>query len=317
MASEAPTNAASPAAAQASAPSPAVPAPAVSKPGASPAPMADGAAPTPEAAPAPKKEEVDFSARFAALTKKERSILEKERQIKAAEKARESDPDYVQFQEFKKARENAKVNPLAYLEAAGLSYGQVSEFLLNDKKLTPEQRVEMLEESIRKDKETQATKAREDQEAADKAKKAAEDAEVEEVLQGHKQSVAKHLEEGGDVYELTLAHGEDGVELVNQVIMDYFEANQTILPIADAAKYVEEHLEKVAREKVLSLKRFQPKQGASADASAAGGQTTTPPPATQTTLTNRAVASAPPVESHRDLSDEESKRRAAALLRWT
>lgn len=302
MASEVTTNVASPAAAAAVAPTPTSEAPA--------ARPVEGASTEKPAAPVetpPKLEaEPDFGPRFAALTKKERAIVERERALKAQER---------EVSEWKKAREAARLDPLAFLEANGLSYDQVTQFVLNDRKLTEAQRLALVEERLKKEDESRA-----------EAAKAAEQREIQETINGHKSAIGEFLSKGGDDFEVTMSHGDEGVELVYQVIEQRYretfdpETGQgEILPIADAAKEVEAYLENLARERVLKLKKFQPKgevknEAASPTPPATGVVPETKRPAP--TLTNAAVASTPPPESHKDLSDEESKRYAASLLRW-
>lgn len=315
MAGEQTTNVASPGAAQAAgAPtsSPTPTAPADVRPGATAAPEVPGApetAATPPAAAEPTEtpkaeaEVPEFGPRFAALAKKERALTEREKAIKAQERA---------VQDYAKAKENARLDPLGLLEAHGLSFDDVTQFVINDRKLTEAQRLALLEERIKRDEEQKS------KEAKDRERQ-----EVESTITEHKDAIASFVHAGGDDFELVRAHGQDGVELVHQVVQDYWEANGQILPIDRAAKEVEAWLENQAREKVLKLKRFQPKQevmepatppqGDQAGADA-GGETRKPP---TPTLTNRASATAPPAESHNDLSDEDSKRKAAQLLRWS
>lgn len=294
------TNVASPGAAAANAPAtPATPS----------APEAGGeAAPSAEAKPeAPAKQEIDFGTRFAALTKKERAVIERERAIKAQER---------EIAEWKKSKEAAKLDPVAFLESHGLSYDQVTQFILNDRKLTEGQRLAMLEERLKKEDEERA-----------KAAKNAERAEVTQTITQHKAQIADFIAQGGDDFEVTRSYGEDGADLVFQVIEERYNATfdaetgvGEIIPIEVAARQVEDYLENLARERVLKLKKFQPKIEVVTDA-----VPSTPPakgvapeiakrPAP--TLTNAAVASIPPVDSRRDLSDEESKRLSASLLRW-
>lgn len=306
MATEVRTNVASPGAAAANAPAPAAPSQPEAPQGASGAnPPAVEAPKVPETPKQPEKQEIDFGTRFAALTKKERQILERDRALKAQEK---------EFTELKKAREQAQVDPIALLKAHGLTYDQVTQFVLNDGKLTEAQRIAMLEDRLKKEDETKA-----------EAAKREEKERVERAISEHQQAIGQFLSSAGDDFEITKAHGDDGVALVYSVIEQHYsstfdeETQQgQILSIEEAAKAVEAHLEKQARDRVLSLKRFQPKSVTS------DAETPAPPPSSAEpetkrpapTLTNAAVASAPPPDSRKDLSDEESKRRAASMLRW-
>lgn len=303
MASEATTNVASPGAAAAVVPTPP---PSAADPAARPVEGATSSAPAEAPKETPPKQEPDFGARFAALTKKERAVVERERALKAQER---------EFTEWKKAKEAARLDPLAFLESNGLTYDQVTQFVLNDRKLTEAQRLALLEERLQKE---DASKV--------EAAKAAEQREIQETINGHKSAIGEFLSKGGDDFEVTLSHGDEGVELVYQVIeqryRDTFDPETgrgEILPIDAAAKEVEAYLENLARERVLKLKKFQPKievknEAATPTPTAPGVVPETKRPAP--TLTNASVASTPPPESLKDLSDEESKRYAASLLRW-
>lgn len=321
MGAEATTNATSTGASASNAPAPAhVPSPgAVPRPGATTAPAAanppttaapgtganpgdpPAAAAPLEAAPAGDKKDVDLSTRFAALTKRERVIVERERALKPLEK---------DVSAWKQAQESAKLNPMALLEAHGLTYDAVTQFVLNDRKLTPEQRIEAIEAERAKERELAA-----------KAQKDKDSEQVTSVIDGHKQAIREHVDQAGDTYELVRLN--DAYDLVHTVVEEHFFEHGTILPVADAAKAVEDYLEGEARDKVLKSKKFAPKAEtppppATPQAAAGGGdgpETRQPAP----TLTHRAVSSAPPpagADAHKDLSDEESKRRAAAMLRW-
>lgn len=253
----------------------------------------------------PKQPDDPMGGRFAALTRREQKVVEREKQVKAQEK---------DVGDWKKARENAKLDPIALLEAHGLSYDDVSQFVLNDKKLTDAQRLAIVEERIKKDEEKRQNDAKE-----------AEERNTQKTLDAHLVAINEHVEQGGDTYELIASHGAQNV--VQFVIQQHYEATYDeatgvgeILSIPAACKAVEDHLEKEAREKVLKLKRFQPKPDGKTEAEpkappATGAQPETPRPAP--TLTNGAVTSTPSPDSRKDLSDEESLSRSASMLRWT
>lgn len=249
------------------------------------------------AAAEPKRDDVDLSPRFAALAKREKVLVEREKAAKEKEKA---------YSEWQKAKEQARLDPMAFLQAHDLSYDQVTEFLLNDRKLTDAQRLALVEERLKKEDEDRTTAAKE-----------AQRAEVQRTIDSHKDAIKTFVDSDADTFELTRAN--DAYELVYSVIEQHWEESGQILPIEQAAKEVEAYLETQARERVLKLKRFQPKQDAKTDATPA---TTTPVAEPETrrpapTLTNASVSSAPPADSddRRHMSDEESKRRSAQLLR--
>jgi hypothetical protein len=267
---------------------------------AAPPPPPGEVATKPEDAPPEDPASAKFAARFAALTKRERALQQRE----VALKGREADPEYS---EYKKSRENAKLDPIGLLKAHGWDFDTLTQFVLADKKLTPEQQVALLQDELAADK-----KARADAEA-----KKAQDADAQ-IIATHKRQIAAHIQAAGDALELTRLAGADAEELVYSVIEQHWEETGgdnggQIMPIDQAAAAVETFLENQAREKVLKSKKFAPKVEQPAPAAPAPDKpTATMPP----TLTNRSVTGATPVETGRTLSDDESKRAAAALLRW-
>jgi hypothetical protein len=251
-----------------------------------------------------------FAARFAALTRRERQIQEREAKIKAEES---------EFRAWKKAKETAKINPVAYLEQSGLSYSEITEYLLNNgpKTMTVEEKLAALEERLESDKKAQ-------EEAKEAEKKAQEEASIQETIAKVKTGISNLVETEADAFELISAHGSDAQDLVFEVLVERWENlgedKSDFFPIERSVKWgceqVEKYLENQATEKVLKLKKFSPKQ----EGESPGNVPSEPKTDTQTrTLTNRMTAS--PAVSSSDkteyLSDEESKRRAASLLRWS
>ncbi len=251
------------------------------------------------ASPSPPQEEpVDLSARFAALARREKRAREVEARLKAQQE---------QYQQWEHARKAAKTNPIAFMEQNGLSYKEITDYLLNDNAPTPEQRVKALEEKLEQD--------RADREAAEQGRR---EAEINRTIETAKANIEEYVLSQGEAYELIQANG--AYDTVFEVIQAYWNRTGEMLPVDTAAKYVEEHLEEQAR-KLLSLKKLAPKAAEAAVPELQPGlpsgrvNVASPGP---TTLTNSLVAGAsPPPAAGEYLSDEESKRRAAALLRWT
>ncbi len=264
-------------------------------------------APSPEApveAEAPKVEEKvedpKFATRFAALTKREKQLMERESRLKAEEN---------QFKAWKEATKNAKLNPSALLESHGLTLNELADHLISSgqkKELTPDEKIAALEKKLDDDR-----KAREDE------KKALGDKEIEDTIAQVKSAISEIVSGEPDKYELI--HANEAHDVVYQVVEEHWMATRDpetgkgqILPMQKACDMVEEWLESQAREKILKLKKFAPKEVETvAEVKEDGTKTTIP-----TTLTNRVatqVTSSTPTDL---LSDEESKRRAAAMLRW-
>lgn len=239
-----------------------------------------------------------FAARFAALSRKEKAIVERERAAKALE---------AEVAAWKKSKEDGKLNPIALLEQHGLSYSEVTEFLINQgqkKEPTTEEKLEQLQKRLDDEKAARESDA-----------KAKEEAEYQATIDTHKKSIKDFVTANNETFELIHVH--DAHELVYEVIEAEWRKTGgpeggVIIPIEEAAKLVEAYLEEQAQEKVLKLKKFAPKVQTEASGTVEETKTTTP-----TTLTNRQAATPSAGDASRKyLSDEESKRAAAALLRW-
>lgn len=255
-------------------------------------------------APVVEKPEEDpkFAARFAALSKRERQILDREKAIKA----READTEYQSYMSSKK---NAKENPLAYLQTAGLSYEELTNYLISQvdstKPLTADDKIAALEKRIEEDKQARVREAQEK-----------EQADLQAAVDQYKTNIKDHIDSDKDKYELI--HANDGHDLVFEVALAHWEntggaKGGEVMAYDKAAEAVEAYLEQQVRDKILKTKKFAPAEPEAKKDGVPGQKLTVPSP----TLTNRNTVTAPSLNSpSKFMSDEDSKRRAAALLRW-
>ena len=91
------------------------------------------------------------AARFAALSRRERKILERENKIKEAEN---------KLLEFDKLKRNAKLDPQAALDALGVTFADIVNFHGSDGKPTADMRIAALERQLKDERETQANKSK-------------------------------------------------------------------------------------------------------------------------------------------------------------
>ncbi len=105
---------------------------------------------TPVAAtPETDKPEKDpkLASRFAALTKKEREIIQREKAFKEQQ---------AKLQAYEKALQQAKQNPLEYLQAAGLTLEEALSQIINEgKEPTEQDRLSSIEQKIKDYEEQQ------------------------------------------------------------------------------------------------------------------------------------------------------------------
>jgi hypothetical protein len=326
------------------------------------APADPKAAPTsaaaPEApAPAIEKKEDPFAPRFAALSRQEKALRDQQAAWKAqqASESKEWNERIEKAKRVEDLRTRAKSDRTAALELMkemDLSFDELTKLHLNGGKPTPE----MIAEQARREvealrKEQKDRDDREKSEAEKREQKAQED-RVNHAVQSFKAQIGEHLKAKPDDYELTLnyqdpASGMTGADLVYQVIEEHYDQTEKaegtgrVMSHEEAAKIVEDWLDKDIEEKILSRKKVQAKLGKSA-ASPAGegdgsGSTGANPggaagndpsaaravpspsrkPVITRTLTNAdqtTVATSPTV---RPKSRQESLAEAAKLLRWS
>ncbi len=235
------------------------------------------------------------SARFAELAKRQRELTQRQLELKAKEE---------RLSPVEQALSKAKENPLAALEALGMTYEDLTHYILNEgREPAPEDKLAAIEKRLN-DRETAEREARE-REANER---------VEATLSQFKASIAEAAKSAPDKYELILAAGDYGTELVFDTVSEYFQSNQQVLPLERALEAVEEYFEKEAL-KIAQANKIKAKLAPPVEAKE---KEKTPERQTGTTvtLTNKLVSSSAESSAKR-LSEEESKRAAAALLRWS
>jgi len=215
-------------------------------------PIAPEIAPNVEVKPevvVPEKKE-SLSSQFAALAKKEKRILSEKQAVDA--RVKELEEKLKLYEQFESKKKEAKTNPLDYLSEAGLSYDELTQFMLNggkpkekDKTSELEQKLNAFMEQAERDKKSQA-------ELQEKQLQEQE----EKVIQQFKDNVKKHIEAKKDTYELVNLY--DAQDLVISTIEAHYEKTQEILDLDDAASKVEEYLEGEAK-KIANTNKFKDK----------------------------------------------------------
>lgn len=256
--------------------------------------------PDPAADPAANVEnDPRFAPKFAALARKERLVQERESKVKAFE---------TEVAAYQKSKADAKLDPLALLRAHGWEYDTLTQFVLNDSKLTDAQKLKILEE------EQAVSKA-----ATTEAEAAAKRAHAEKAETSHKEALKAFIDANPETYELV--RSQDAYDLVYDVQASHYQKtfnkeinSGEILGFDQAAKMVEEYLEANAK-KILATKKF----GQVVPVGDPGTQqSATTPQSRSPTLTNRMHGTATPSPAAgKMLDDEASKREAAKLLKFT
>ena len=271
-------------------------------------PQTDGADAAPVETEKPKVQ--DFLApKFAALSRKEKEVRAEAAKIKAereeiakmraeleGKSKTSADSEAKMLSEFKK-------NPLKFMQSQGLSFEQLMEMQLNDQNPTPQMMIEQLKSEMDSKYQKELSELRESL----KEKETREANErYEAAKNGYLQELTGFVNSNPDTYELILANG--ATELMYETAEAYFQQTGKVPSHKEIAQAVEEHLEERAKQ-ILKLKKFQT-PAPKIEAKPSGQPTKTAP-----TLSNTLAAEVPQ-NGTKFMSDEESKKAAAKLLRW-
>ena len=256
----------------------------------------------------PGESNVDFAKRFAALTRREREIHRRQQEF--SQKEKEFGEKYSKFQEWEKARENAKLDPLGFLQANGLSYKEITDKILEDDNLTDEQKLERIAdaklEQYKKEQEAENERRRQERE------KAEQEAKDQELINRYKNQINQAVADKPE-YKFINHEGEAARDLVFEVAAEHYDRTGEVIDPNVAAKHVEAYIEKRYKE---AYKLLNTEDLASDETQQ---EVTEPQSFAPKTLTNRSTLSASPSSSSETssgyLSDEESKRRSAEMLR--
>ncbi len=242
---------------------------------------------------------------FLKLTKKERDLQRQLQEFKAQKQ--KIDLEMKELQEIRQLKEKAKIDPLAISKHFGIDYKQLTNQILNDERPTTEMELQALKDEVARLRDE---KQRERQES--------EAAQTEKAIASFKNDLQTFIEGQGDKYELIKTF--NAYDQVMNTVYEHWNQTGEMIDVDKVADQLEAEMEAEAR-KLLTLKKLTPKQVAEVtealntkegvQAQADGSKTATK------TLTNDLIAQAPPPKSAAYLSDEESKREAAKLLRWS
>lgn len=204
------------------------------------------------AAPQPKPAE--GSNRFAFLAKKEAAIVRQRHELKAQMEALNNQKSEVEklraeIDQVKGRKASYRSNPLAALEDAGLSYKELTDFILNNNTVSTESQIKALQDKI---SEVESARQRDHQEREEAAKRQAAEREVA-VISEFKNEISNFISSKKDEYELTNLY--DSSDLVYDTVEAYFEKTNKVLSIPEACQLVETYLEKQV-EKSLQTKKL-------------------------------------------------------------
>lgn len=264
--------------------------------------------PAPQAQEEEKPKENDqFAAKFAALTREEKKIRD-ERAAYMAEKKAWEESRQTQDEELgslKNLKERMRTEPLKVMEENGLTFEELTEMMLNEGNPTPEMQIQRLKEQVEGGYKQEIEELKK-QIASNEEKRNEE--KYNETVENFKYELSEYISQNEETYELIKAQGAE--DLVFDVIDQHYQETQRILTNEEAAKAVEAHLEEEARKLFSSVKKLAPNPPSGDEGSKPSGEAQP-----SVTLSNTQAAQVPN-KGDRRLSNEESLKEAAKLLRW-
>jgi hypothetical protein len=249
-----------------------------------------------------------LSPKFAALAKRETQLVKRDKELKAREAALQEKESKLGSWEQREAERKKEVeqNPLKALEYWGLTYKDLTEFVLNGETPTPDSQVKVLETRLSEFEK----KAEEQRKAEDEAKKKADESEHEETITQFRKSCETFVTENAETYELINLYG--GTPVVLATIEQYFQSTHDpdagkvgkVLSFKEACelveKYYEDEAKKLERTKKFAKASPEPKQDPTQD-----------PPAPSRTLNNNMSSSAPSLLPAKTENDRMARALAA------
>jgi hypothetical protein len=181
-----------------------------------------------------KPPEPKASKLFAVNLRKEQAL--QARRTELAAKEAEVSKKYAELEAWNASRASAKVNPIKALEAMGLTYEQVTNFMLNGGVPSADVTLDLVQKKLDDFTASQNAERSKAQEA-EKARLAAEDARVENE---YVENVNKFISSNAEKYELINTFGQS--QMVIDVIKANWEQHKRLLNETEAADLVESHL---------------------------------------------------------------------------
>jgi len=237
-----------------------------------------------EVAPAPPAPEDRFSSRFAALSRKERTLRQRETELETRMKTLEAQAGSSKAVADRLAA--IKSDPLAALKEAGISFNDLAnEVLLGQSK--PVAEVDPMDAKIREIVESQTKSSREELDAL-KSQILQEKVEAGETTL--RRNLVGTIEAQKEQFELCASMGDEAIDLAREVIDQYWAANKQVLTYAEVLGMVESHYEEQILKRLLVTSKAQKLAAPKAAPVETPKPVTAKPPRPVSTLSNAAKA---------------------------
>ena len=208
----------------------------------------------------PKKEE-PLSAKFSALAKKEKAIVEQTKANKAVEAKFAEREAAIAAREAKIAKSESLWETdvfAAIKERTGMDYNALTVAQLDGKYNMPQETdpVKVAKKTIDDFKKEMAQREEDQKTSAQKAKEsqaAKEKADLEAAWESYNNEVNSYIETNKDTYELINTYSQQA--LIAETVDEFYKVNKRVLSIKEASDMVESYLEAEA-EKALNTKKI-------------------------------------------------------------
>lgn len=261
---------------------------------------------------AAQPEEDKFSSKFAALSRKEKAIRQRESQLEQRYAELESKlaalekPAEPAAPEEEPLDQLLRRNPMEALKKFGWDYDKITQMTLEDGKLPADMQLQLMREEMERSYNSKLEQL-EKQLEEDRTQR--ENEKYQKVVNKFMTELNEFVDTNGENYEFIKAN--DATDLVYEVIEEHYEESGRILDKKEAADLVEQYLEEEFRQKIAKTskaKKFLAPQQET--------EPQTPQRQSSPTLSNAHSATASP-KAERRLSEDESRAKAASLLKWT
>lgn len=215
----------------------------------------------------PAKEAGPEARRFAVIARKERALLEREREAKAVAAAadrrvREMEAQLAALTKAEAERAERKAayrrNPILALQDAGVSYEAITKAILADGEPGPEAirgDVDALREELAAERQRIADELAARDKAAKETQRRAAERERTEAMAQVREEISETVSGDPDRYELLGLAGDEGQRLVLQALEAHFQSTGKAISYQEAADQVEAHLTEQAQ-RLLKTKRL-------------------------------------------------------------
>jgi hypothetical protein len=252
-----------------------------------------------------KPKEDEFASKFAALSRREKELRQREADIEA--RISELEERAKKYEGYEDLDERIRNKPFEVLGEKGIDFETLAKMALEG---NGEPTTEMQIQRLREDMENKYMKEVENlRKELEEKEKQAEEQKYNEVIEDYKYELNEFIDQNSENYELIKLQGAS--DLVYEVVEEHYNETGRILSNEEACEHVENYLLEEAK-KALNVNKIKSMFGQKEP----GAQEPKPTPKTGVNTLSNTESATVPSSTSRVMSDEESKREAAKLIRW-